>query len=111
MGASDYRQDLPPGLSTGVTASQLQQSYQRSAAQKEQADTWGAVAAAAAILIAVVAAHYIAEHRRKIARAADAAMISGLATGVRAARSVASKKDALITRVLAKADENPSRPD
>lgn len=50
-------------------------------------------------------------HRRKIARAADAAIVSGLATGVRAARAVAAKRDGLVARVLAKAAEKTSRQD
>ena len=62
------------------------------------------------ILILVVASGVVMQ-RRKIARAADAAIVSGLATGVRAARKVASKRDALIKRILAKADEKPSKPD
>lgn len=56
-------------------------------------------------LIVLAAAYGVFLHRRKLARAADAALVSGLATGVRAARKAASAKDAFTARVLAKADE------
>jgi hypothetical protein len=108
MGASDYKTDLPPGLSPGLGRTPLQPSFDP---PREPLDTWIGIVIAAIIVISIVAAHLAALHRRKIARAADAALISGLATGVRAARSVASKKDALIERVRAKADEKPSEQD
>lgn len=56
-------------------------------------------------LIAAAAVYGIVLHRRKIANAADIALVSGLATGVRAARKAASAKDAFAARVLAKAEE------
>src|SRR6266496_37330 len=111
MGASDYNQDLAPGLSPGLGRALPQPSFNHAVSPREPFDAWIGVLIATIIVIAIVAAHLMAQHRRKIARATEAALISGLATGVRAARSVASKKDALIGRVLAKADEKPSQPD
>lgn len=111
MGASDYN-DIGPGLSLGLGRELLQQSYQQQRAiEKQQNETWAAVAAVVVILIVIVAAHYVAEHRRKIVRAADAALVSGLATGVRAARKARSKRDGLMRRVLAKASETPPSKD
>ena len=108
MGASDYNQNVGTGLSLGLGKAPPPSSFDP---PREPFDAWIGIVIAAIIVITIVAAHLVAQHRRKVARAADAALVSGLATGLRAVRGAASKKDALVKRILAKADENHSRPD
>lgn len=76
--------------------------WQAQAQRDHQAAVVGwTVMAAIALLLALA----VLIHRRKIARAADAAIVSGLASGVRAARKARTKRSAWFARVLAKADE------
>lgn len=106
MAAYDaYRQDLPPGLSTGVTQAQIDRAKAEWATQRaydDQFKLYATMIVGVIIVLAIVAAF---THRRKIASAADAALISGAAAGVRTARRAQSKRRAWQDRVLAKADE------
>lgn len=51
------------------------------------------------------------KHRLKIARAADAVVVSGLASGVRAARKAQSRRASWVARIVARADEKPPTSD
>jgi hypothetical protein len=92
MAAVDaYRQDLPPGLSTGVTQSQIDRARAESVAQRaydDQLKLYASVVVGVLVVLAVIAAF---THRRKIARAADTAAVASAAAGLRAARKAHSK--------------------
>jgi hypothetical protein len=79
---------------------------------QQQRDANAAMIGWSVLAVIVIAAAYCAFlYRRKIAGVADAAVISGLATGVRTARAARSRKAALMARVIAKADEKTSPQD
>lgn len=106
MGAYDVqRQDPLNYFRTEVPPADLARAraeWELQAQRDHQAAVVGwTVMAAIALLLALSALL----HRRRIARATDAAIIAGLATGVRAVRKARSKRAAWIARILARADE------
>lgn len=90
---------------SGPTTAEVAQRQHEWAVQQQHDANAAMIGYSVIALIALAVAYSVFLHRRKLARAADAALVSGLATGVRAARKAASAKDAFTARVRAKADE------
>lgn len=107
-GIDAYRQDLPPGLNTGVTQSQIDRAKAEWIAQRAYDDQLKLYASAFVGVILVLAAIAAFIHRRKIVRTADSAAVSGAAAGLRAARKARSKGKSWRARVIAKADDTTS---
>lgn len=105
------RQDPVLIFRTGPTTAEMARANQQWEAERQQQATGAMIGWAILILFILAMAYSVFLHRRKIARSADAAAISGLATGVRAARAMAAKRDDFVARVLAKAAEKPPQRD
>lgn len=112
MAAYDVeRQDSLSWFRTEVSPTQYASERQAMEIQRqrEKADAMTAYTVLALIGLAILVLAVM--KRRRIARAADTVVVAGLATGVRAARKAATKRDALVARVMAKADETTPKQD
>lgn len=110
-GPGTERQDPLIYFRTNISPAEIARHQHNWEIEQQQNANAQMIVIGVAVFIGVLLAYAAVLHWRKITRAADAAVISGLATGVRAARVARSKRDALIDRVLAKADEPTRTPD
>lgn len=108
MAAYDVEQQSPlDWFRTAVSPEQQAQVRHEMAVQRQQ-DAQNAMTGAVALAVVVlVVVACVVVNRRKIAKAADTALISGLASGVRTARKARAKQRAWIARIVAQADEQP----
>lgn len=105
MAAYDVeRQNTLNWFRTDVSPAQIARERQEVEFQRQREAQDAMTGFIALLVVALVAVCVVVVNRRKIARAADAALVTGLASGVRAGRAATSRKNAFFSRVIAKAD-------